>query len=800
LNRGLLLLVAVALALPLAGAAAPAPPPARGPQVELVALLDGPPLAERPGDRTQLLRQQAEVVRRIHAAVPQARIRWRYQLVLNGLAVVAPSSAAAQIAAIPGVREVQRSVRYRHALFSSPQVIGAPQVWGSTLATAGQGIKIGIIDDGVDQTHPFFSPAGFTMPAGFPKGNRAYTTAKVIVARVFAPPGANWSFAHVPFDPTRSDHATHVAGIAAGDHGTTAPGPSGPVKVSGIAPAAYLGNYRIGTIPTNGLGLDGNSPEIAAAIEQAVKDGMNVINLSYGEPEITPSRDIVVQAMNAAADAGVVPVISAGNDFDSVGPGSIGSPSSASKAIAVAAATKSRVIAPFSSGGPAPVSLELKPDVTAPGVNILSSFPRREGLWRFLDGTSMASPHVAGAAAVLLQRHPGWTVAQLKSALVSTGNPVFGAKGREAPPTREGGGMIWLPRADRPLLFTRPTALSFGLVGRGRSVSLRVSLTDAGGGAGAWTAAVRPVARSAGVTLRVPSTVSVPGALTLRAVVSRRAAASDDSGFVVLTRGGETRRVPYWLRVTVPRLAGERSTLLRGPGVYRGNTRGRPARVSSYRYPAAPGPLGVAVRLPGPEQVFRFVLRTRVANAGAVVVSQAPGSRVSPRLVAGGSEDRLAGYTALPIRLNPYEPNFFGLEPVTGVFRPAPGAYNLVFDTASRRAAGRFTFRFWVDDTTPPSVQLLTRSVAGDGSLRVRVLDRGSGVDPSSLAARVDGHVRRIAYVPATGLARVALGHLGRGRHRLVFTASDYQETKNNENAAAILPNTRQLAATFGVR
>jgi subtilisin family serine protease len=799
LNRGLLLLVAVALALPLAGAAAPAPPPARGPQVELVALLDGPPLAERPGDRTQLLRQQAEVVRRIHAAVPQARIRWRYQLVLNGLAVVAPSSAAAQIAAIPGVREVQRSVRYRHALFSSPQVIGAPQVWGSTLATAGQGIKIGIIDDGVDQTHPFFSPAGFTMPAGFPKGNRAYTTAKVIVARVFAPPGANWSFAHVPFDPTRSDHATHVAGIAAGDYGTSAPGPSRPVKVSGIAPAAYIGNYRIGTIPTNGLGLDGNSPEIGAAIEQAVKDGMNVINLSYGEPEITPSRDIVVQAMNAAADAGVVPVISAGNDYDSVGPGSIGSPSSASKAIAVAAATKSRVIAPFSSGGPAPVSLELKPDVTAPGVNILSSFPRREGLWRFLDGTSMASPHVAGAAALLLQRHSGWTVAQVKSALVSTGNPVFGAKGREVPPTREGGGMIWLPRADRPLLFTRPTALSFGLMGRGHTAALRVSLSDAGGGAGAWTAAVRPVTRSAGVALRVPSTVTVPGALTLRAVVSSRAAASDDSGFVVLTHGGETRRVPYWLRVTVPRLAGERSILLRRPGLYRGNTRGRPARVSSYRYPAAPGPLGVAVRLPGPEQVFRFVLRRRVANAGAVVVSQAPGSSVSPRLVARGSEDRLAGYTALPIRLNPYEPNFFGLEPVVGVFRPAPGTYDLVFDTVSRRAAGRFTFRFWVDDTSPPSVKLLTQSVAAGGSLRVRVLDRGSGVDPSSLTARVDGHFRRIAYAPATGLARVALGALGLGRHRLVFTASDYQETKNNENAAAALPNTRQLAATFGV-
>ena len=85
------------------------------------------------------------------------------------------------------------------------------------------------------------------------------------------------------------------------------------------------------------------------------------------------------------------------------------------------------MIASFSSGGPTPVSLELKPDVTAPGANILSSVPAHDGSWRFFDGTSMASPHVAGAAAVLLQRHPGWTVAQIKSALVSTGNASPGA-------------------------------------------------------------------------------------------------------------------------------------------------------------------------------------------------------------------------------------------------------------------------------------------------------------------------------------------------------------------------------------
>ncbi|HEY7018498.1 MAG TPA: S8 family serine peptidase [Gaiellaceae bacterium] len=800
MNRGLLVLLAVLFALPLGGASAGAPAPARGPLVEFVALLDGAPLAERPGNRAGLQRQQAGVAADVEAAIPGARIRWRYQVVLNGLAVVAPKSAAARLAAIPGVREVQQSVRYHHALFRSPQVIGAPQLWGPTLATAGSGIKIGVIDDGVDQAHPFFSPAGFTMPAGFPKGNRAYTTAKVIVARAFPPPGANWPFAKVPFDPTESEHGTHVAGIAAGDFDTAATDENGSrVNVSGIAPRAYLGNYRIGTIPTDGFGLDGNSPEIAAAIEQAVKDGMNVINLSYGEPEITPSRDIVVQAMNAAADAGVVPVIAAGNDFDSVGAGSISSPASAQKAIAVAAASKSSVIAAFSSGGPAPISLRLKPDVTAPGVSILSSVPPREGTWTTLDGTSMASPHVAGAAAVLKQRHPGWTVAQIKSALVSTGTPVSGGGKREVPPTREGGGMIWLPGADQPLLFAAPTSLSFGLLRRGRSLSLGMTLSDAGGGAGSWKVAVRQVATARGVRFTTPATVTVPGRVTLRATVSGSAPADEGSGFVVLTHAGVTRRFPYWLRVTVPRLATERQILLRRPGTYRGDTRGRPSRVSSYRYPAAPGPLGVLERLRGPEQVFRFVIRGRVANAGAVVTSQTPGSLVSPRLVQGASEDRLTGYPGLPLRINPYEPNFFGLEPAVGVFHPAPGSYDLVFDTVRRSRAGRFTFRFWVNDTTPPAVRLLTRATSA-GRLSVRVTDRGSGVDPSSLVALVDGKPRRIVWSPSTGVAEVGLGNAARGKHRLTFSASDYQETKNNENAASVLPNTRSYSAAFSVR
>src|SRR3954466_6245407 len=255
------------------------------------------------------------------------------------MAVVIPRSQLARLRAVAGAT-VWPSVTYRATLNRTPQLIGATTIWGPTLATSGNGMKIGIIDDGLDQKHVFFAPGSFASPAGFPKGNTAFTTPKVIVARAFAPASTKWKYARTPFDPEESEHATNVAGIAAGDHDTLATLPSSRVRVSGIAPAAYLGNYKVLTVPTSDFGLDGNSPEIAKGIEEAVKDGMDVINLSLGEPEIEPTRDIVVAALDNAADAGVVPVIAAGNDFGDAGRGSIGSPGTAPKAITVAASTE----------------------------------------------------------------------------------------------------------------------------------------------------------------------------------------------------------------------------------------------------------------------------------------------------------------------------------------------------------------------------------------------------------------------------------------------------------------------------
>ena len=745
-----------------------------------------------------LISAQNRVSDTIATLLPEAQVRWRYKLVANGMAVVVPRSQLGRLTALPGVAKVYPSVRYRTQLDRSTPQIGAPTLWGPGLENAGQGMKIAIIDEGIDQRHPFFSPAGYTMPAGYPKGQTAYTTAKVIVARAFAPARPKWKNASKPFDTEHSSHGTHVAGIAAGNANTLAEG----TRISGVAPRAYLGNYKALTIPTDAdVGLDGNSPELVAAIEAAVADGMDVINMSLGEPEIEPSRDIVVQALAAAARAGVVSTVAAGNDYADFGRGSVGSPGSSPEAITVGAVSTASsgaedVVGSFSSSGPTPLSLQLKPEVSAPGVSISSAAPG--GTFTTLSGTSMAAPHVAGAAALLLQRHPGWTPAQVKSALALTGDAAWtdDRKSTELSSVREGGGVVNLPRADNPLVFAEPVALSFGLMGTNGNVTRAVALTDAGGGAGDWAVTVVRQTPVAGASITVPPAVSVPG--TLQVAVSTGAAAdAEHTGHIVLTRGAERRRIAYWFRTGVPRLAGAKTTTLRRAGTYSSTTKGGTSSIASYSYPQSPAGFGFAARLPGPERVFRLVLGRPATNFGVVVTSRADGVRVEPRIVHAGDERRLTGYAALPFNLNPYL-RIFG-EPVlaAGAILPAAGAYDVIFDSRSAATAGKFAFRFWLNDSTPPTVALKTKRVKRGTSLRVAVTDRGAGVDPASLVVLVDGNERRGRLAGST--VRVPTASLAKGRHTLRFQVSDYQETRNMENVGPILPNTRILQTTFVV-
>ena len=766
-----------------------------GDLAELVVLLDSPPLAYAPRATRTIEREQAAFLHELETRIPAAEVGWRYRLVANGFSVSLPRSETGRLSSLPGVRDVLPTATYGASLHDTPPQIGAPGLWGPGLDSAGQGVKIGIIDSGIDPSHPFFDPAGYSMPPGFPKGQAQFTTAKVIVARSFPPPGATSRGARLAFDEDDNAHCTHVAGIAAGNAETRAAGR----VVSGVAPRAYLGNYKVFVPTSSGISPNANSPAIVAAIEAAVADGMDVVNFSGGEPEIEPSRDIVARALDAAAAAGVVPVVAAGNDYADVGAGSVSSPATSSAAISVAAVEIAgtpieRVHAEFSSVGPTALSLRLKPDVAAPGVEVLSSVP---GGWAFASGTSMAAPHIAGAAALLVQRHPEWTVEQLKSALVQSGVDGEDGEGRILGPRFQGGGVAALGRADTPLLFASPTAVSFGLLERGATEKATVALEDAGG-AGTWTV-TRVVRRAAtGTRLALPTTVDVPGTLDLTVTVSATAPGSDLEGYVELRRGTSIRRIPFWGRVTRAALSGHQPLALGRPGLVRGSTARQPALVARYRYPESPRRLGVTTVLAGPERVYTFRLTRRVANFGVVVTARARGSRVEPRVVAGLDENRLTGYAALPVVFNPYLDEFQELVPAAGALAPLPGEYAVVLDSGSRAGAGGFTFRFWVNDVTPPVLRLRTRTVRSGQPLRIAATDAGSGVYPDSLVTSVDGEESRAAFTG--GVVTVSTRGLPPGRHRLRLRLSDYQETKNTENVARILPNTRTLTVTFRVR
>lgn len=806
----------MALALVPAVAAAPARSQAPS-RVEVIVELAPAPVARQglgrgqPGTASRVAlsavaRAQALFERELAQAVPASRIGWRYRVVFDGMSVTVPAADIARLAGLPGVVAIYPSVRYHAALDESPGQIGAPAIWGAGLAVAGQGLKIGIIDDGIDPGHPFFSPAGFSAPPGFPKGDTAFTSARVIVARAFAPPGADWRYADRPVDPELTSHGMHVAGIAAGGPATV-----GALAISGVAPKAYLGNYKALTIPTDaGFGLDGNSPELVAAIEAAVADGMDVINLSLAEPSVAPERDAVAVALRNAAAAGVVPVVAAGNEFGEYGAGSVGSPGSTPEAITVAAVDGNGVIAGFSSAGPptqggrGPDSRLApswsKPDVSAPGIAILSALPGNR--YGRLSGTSMAAPHVAGAAALLLQLHPGWTVEEVKSALVQTGRPVWtgpSATG-EVASNREGGGLVDLPAAAAPLLFATPQSLGLGPQNVNRGAverSATVLLTDAGGGAGTWQVSLRLQQPAGGVEIALPQTVSVPGALDVRMTAAASAVEGERSGFVVLERNGATRRIPLWLRVTRPRLGTEPFTRLRKPGRYSGDLRGRQSKVERYRYPEEAA--GLPTVLAGPEQVFRLKVPAGAANFGVAILSQKGKARIVPRIVRGSDENRLAGVPVFPLVTNPYLARFGSPMNASAVLLPAATVYSIVFDSVAAVRAGAFTFRLWIDDTTPPTARLLS-TTASEGRIILRVSDAGSGVDPRSIEYRVDGGGWRVGVLRADGTTVVlSMAGVPAGTHQLDVRLADRQEAKNDENTTGILPNTRELRATIRV-
>ena len=297
--------------------------------------------------------EQARAIADLHEAMPDAIVSRRYQVLVNGFAVSVPYARLPKLLDTGIATKVYPSYSYHLNLNRGPSVLGAPQ-FSALTGARGDGVKVAVVDDGVDHEHPFLDPTGFSYPPGFPKGTSGSTTPKVIAARGFAGPGAN----SAPLDRDNSFHGTFVAGVIAGVKTDVDAGQAGfcseanggchpAVKdVQGVAPRAYIGNYRVFNVPAPApLGgcCSANSPEIVAAFEAAVRDGMDVINFSGGGPQADPRTDILIEAVRNVVRAGVVPIISAGNDRDFFGLGTAGSPATAPDAISVGAVANAHV-------------------------------------------------------------------------------------------------------------------------------------------------------------------------------------------------------------------------------------------------------------------------------------------------------------------------------------------------------------------------------------------------------------------------------------------------------------------------
>lgn len=664
--------------------------------------------------RAQLNQRRNEFKRWLRANAPRAKVTGEYDVSLNAVAVELNGTPLATIAAAPMVRSAEYNVLYYPILSESYKIINASGAWTAAggRATAGAGIKIGDIDSGIDQTHPFFDPTGFSYPEGFPKCDKAdsasnhedqncnYVSEKVIVAKVF------YNKAHQQGLDAQAiqDHGVHTAGIAAGVTGKTAVVNGVEVDdMSGIAPGAWLGNYNV--FP--GGVENARSEDILNAVDAAIEDGMDVLNLSLGG-SYHGNNDLLAHGLDNAVDAGLVVAVAAGNsgpgqgtlespgrarkvitvggstnqhfvgqpftypagggttvgaavgDFDplpadsfdlfdthsngcaSVDPGASGrlaiidrgtctfsqkvANANAAGAVAVliinnvagdpiamartagfndglpavmiskndgaalrtanppdasAVSTFQEFITPAnadiaygsSSQGPTLVDVAVKPDIASVAVNVLSSitcvgtgFPctttgdGTDAPWAFFTGTSMATPHIAGSAAVLLQLNPNWSPGQVKSALVNRAellvkDAVTGT--HDTGPTLQGGGRENLSVSADSTTWMDPVSASFGRVNVGHPTSLNITVynptgsnqtfgvsvtkftpsTFGGTVASIWNAGTFSAGDS---RITVPATVMVPanGSATLTVTVSA-ASGETAQGWINLDGAGD---------------------------------------------------------------------------------------------------------------------------------------------------------------------------------------------------------------------------------------------------------------------
>jgi subtilisin family serine protease len=330
-----------------------------------------------------------------------------------------PRSASSPLA---GVTRVWLDRRVRGtALDPNLTQIGAPAAWDQGLT--GRGVRVAVLDSGIDATHPDLQ-------------------GKVVAE-------ANFSDADSTTD--RFGHGTHVASIVAGTGARAAGDRKGVAFEAGLLNGKVLDDF--------GFGFESG---VIAGMEWAASQRARVVNMSLGAGP-TDGTDPVSQALNRiTARSRVLFVVSAGND----GPGAqtVSTPGSATSALTVGAVDVQEALADFSSRGPRFGDYAMKPDITAPGVDIVAARAAGTSLgepvdqwYTRLSGTSMAAPHVAGAAAILAQQWPTWTPARIKSVLMGTAapNPELGVY-------QQGGGRLDVAHAIGQRVIARRGNVDFG--------------------------------------------------------------------------------------------------------------------------------------------------------------------------------------------------------------------------------------------------------------------------------------------------------------------------------------------------
>ncbi|MEV1158038.1 S8 family serine peptidase [Micromonospora chokoriensis] len=330
------------------------------------------------------------------------------------------TGANARVGTAGGADRIWLDGRRHVTLDHSVPQIGAPAAHQAGFT--GQGVRVAVLDTGIDADHPDL--------AGRVAESHNFTEATDAGDTV--------------------GHGTHVASIIAGS------GAASGGKYRGVAPDATLLNGKV----CEDFGCP-DSAILAGMQWAAVDQNADVINMSLGGTD-TPDVDPLEAAVESlTAQTGALFVISSGNDGTD---GSVSSPSTADAALSVGAVDRDDALADFSSRGPRVGDGGLKPDLTAPGVDIVAA--RGEGTllgdpvgdsYVTISGTSMAAPHVTGAVALIAQQHSGWAAAQLKATLMASAKPH-----PEQTSFQQGAGRVDVARAITQRVVSDPVSVGFG--------------------------------------------------------------------------------------------------------------------------------------------------------------------------------------------------------------------------------------------------------------------------------------------------------------------------------------------------